>query len=50
MSLTETMNLFYELAGKNPKFSYLKKLADHIDVIANVPVRNVRKFNHKYAK
>lgn len=41
MSLTETMNLFYKLGAENPKFSYLTKLADHIDVIANVPVRNV---------
>lgn len=40
MTLTNTINLFYEIA-KDSKFSYLKKLADHIDLVANVPVRNV---------
>lgn len=42
MSLTKTMELFYSLSTKNPKFKYMKGLADHIDLIANVPVRNVR--------
>lgn len=41
MSLTATMELFYKLSAENPKFKYLSKLADHIDLIANVPVRNV---------
>lgn len=46
MPLTETMNLFYKLGEEHPKFSYLTKLADHIDVIANVPVRNVSYKNY----
>ncbi|XP_047097129.1 indole-3-acetaldehyde oxidase-like [Schistocerca piceifrons] len=40
ISLTETMNLFYDLARSNSQFSYTKVIADHIDLIANVPVRN----------
>lgn len=40
MTLTNTMNLFNELSNQ-VQFSYLKKMADHIDLIANVPVRNV---------
>ncbi|XP_044766834.1 xanthine dehydrogenase/oxidase-like [Coccinella septempunctata] len=41
MSLTKTMELFYKIANSNPKFAHLKTMADHIDLIANVPVRNV---------
>ncbi|KAF2906096.1 hypothetical protein ILUMI_00078 [Ignelater luminosus] len=40
MSLTDAMALFYQLSKENSKFSYLEKLGDHIDLIANVPVRN----------
>lgn len=40
-SLTEAMNLFYGLAEEKPGYKYTKVLADHIDLIANVPVRNV---------
>ncbi|BES97397.1 2 iron, 2 sulfur cluster Hypothetical protein [Nesidiocoris tenuis] len=41
VSLTETMELFQNLAKEQPgKFLYCKTLADHIDLIANVPVRN----------
>ncbi|XP_065222148.1 xanthine dehydrogenase/oxidase-like [Planococcus citri] len=42
MSLTQTMKILNEKATKKPKkFGYLKKLTNHIDLIANVPVRNV---------
>ena len=42
IGLTEAMDLFYKLAKEQPsKFAYCKTLADHIDLIANVPVRNV---------
>lgn len=41
MSLTETMELFYKIGGENKSFSYLTGMADHIDLIASVPVRNV---------
>uniref|UniRef100_A0A0A9YHM8 Indole-3-acetaldehyde oxidase n=1 Tax=Lygus hesperus TaxID=30085 RepID=A0A0A9YHM8_LYGHE len=45
ISLTEAMTLFYKLAKEKPQhYSYLKTLADHIDLIANVPVRNVGTF------
>ncbi|KDR17215.1 hypothetical protein L798_08320, partial [Zootermopsis nevadensis] len=40
-TLTEAMNLFYSLAEERPSYKYTKFLADHIDLIANVPVRNV---------
>lgn len=40
MSLTTAMNLFYKLSKDQKQFAYLKKLGDHIDLIANVPVRN----------
>lgn len=40
MSLTETMEVFKK-ASKRSGFQYLTYLIDHIDLIANVPVRNV---------
>lgn len=50
MSLTETMNLFYKLSAENKNFAYLTGLGDHIDLIANVPVRNVSLFSLKKNK
>lgn len=41
MSLTEVMELFYTCGTQKQAFSYLTKMADHIDLIATVPVRNV---------
>ncbi|BET01356.1 2 iron, 2 sulfur cluster Hypothetical protein [Nesidiocoris tenuis] len=42
LPLTETMNLFYELAkDHNLLYGYLEVIADHIDLVANVPVRNI---------
>jgi xanthine dehydrogenase/oxidase len=41
VSLTEAMALFYSLSEDNPRYKYMRVLADHIDLIANVPVRNV---------
>lgn len=41
ISLTEAMNIFNKLSEEKKKFKYLRKLAHHIDLIANVPVRNV---------
>lgn len=40
-TLTNAIKLFYQTGKSNAKFSYLTKVADHIDLIANVPVRNV---------
>ncbi|KAK9891879.1 hypothetical protein WA026_017364 [Henosepilachna vigintioctopunctata] len=40
MSLTSTMKLFYEISETKKGFAYMKTMADHIDLIANVPVRN----------
>lgn len=42
MTLTKAIELFNDLSTTNSKFGFLKKVADHIDLIANVPVRNVR--------
>ena len=41
MSLTEAMHTFYRISKENARYKYTKVLADHIDLIANVPVRNV---------
>jgi xanthine dehydrogenase/oxidase len=40
-TLTEAIEIFTQIAKDNPNFAYLKLMADHIDLIANVPVRNV---------
>ncbi|GFG40150.1 hypothetical protein Cfor_02488, partial [Coptotermes formosanus] len=40
MSLTEAMDTFYRISEENASYKYTKALADHIDLIANVPVRN----------
>lgn len=40
-SLTTTMQAFNQIATENSQFAYLKQLANHIDLVANVPVRNV---------
>lgn len=40
VSLTEFMDILTDAANKNNKFSYCKELVKHIDLIANVPVRN----------
>lgn len=40
MALTEVMALFYKIGNSNKSFSYLTRMADHIDLIATVPVRN----------
>lgn len=47
MTLTKTMDLFKSLSTTNTHFSFLKKAAEHIGLIANVPVRNVRALNIK---
>lgn len=39
-TLTNAMALFEKIGDTNPGFSYLKQLAKHIDLVANVPVRN----------
>jgi xanthine dehydrogenase/oxidase len=41
MSLTEAMATFNRISKENARYKYTKALADHIDLIANVPVRNV---------
>lgn len=41
VNLTETMDILTKAAA-TPGFEYCKHLVKHIDLIANVPVRNVR--------
>ncbi|KAK4872289.1 hypothetical protein RN001_016413 [Aquatica leii] len=41
ITLTNTIKLFKKISKKHLNFSYLKKLADHIDLIASTPVRNI---------
>ncbi|XP_044766830.1 indole-3-acetaldehyde oxidase-like [Coccinella septempunctata] len=40
-SLSHTMDLFNQISQLNKSFAYLKTIADHMDLIAHVPVRNV---------
>lgn len=42
ISLNRTLEIFREESIKNTNFLYLDKMADHIELMANVPVRNVR--------
>ncbi|XP_069693946.1 uncharacterized protein [Periplaneta americana] len=41
MTLTDVMQLFRTVCKTKKEYAYTKALADHIDLIANVPVRNV---------
>ncbi|XP_045464415.1 indole-3-acetaldehyde oxidase-like [Harmonia axyridis] len=40
-TLSNTMDLFKQTANLNPKFGYLQAVADHIDLVAHVAVRNI---------
>lgn len=40
MTLTEAMDIFTKTANANKNFEYLHEVVKHIDIIANVPVRN----------
>lgn len=40
VNLTETMDILSK-ASTTPGFEYCKRLVKHIDLVANVPVRNV---------
>lgn len=40
MSLTELMEILLKAADENAKFKHCIELVKHIDLIANVPVRN----------
>lgn len=40
VTLSETMEIFTKTAQSKPEFGYLNELNKHIDLIANVPVRN----------
>lgn len=40
INLTELMDIFTKAAKENENFEYLNEIVKHIDIIANVPVRN----------
>lgn len=40
LSINETMAIFQDQM-KNDDFSYLKQFHDHLELVANVPVKNV---------
>ncbi|CAO1351447.1 unnamed protein product [Diamesa serratosioi] len=40
VTLTEAMEIFTKVAAEKQGFEYLRELVKHIDLIANVPVRN----------
>ena len=44
-SLAIAMELFTEVGKEKPQFAYLTQLDNHIDLVANVPVRNVSEQN-----
>lgn len=42
MTLTDTIDVFRTVAASNPsQFGYLTDPADHLELVANTPVRNV---------
>ncbi|XP_060523086.1 xanthine dehydrogenase-like isoform X2 [Cylas formicarius] len=41
ITLTDTMAILLATAKTSRGYKYLEKLADHIDLVANVPVRNI---------
>lgn len=47
LTLTETMNYLTEISGVKG-FKYVEDIVDHIDLVANVPVKNVSNiyYNH----
>lgn len=45
VSLNEFMDILESVAADKPDFAYAKEIAEHIDLVATVPVRNVR---HSY--
>ncbi|KAI8427486.1 hypothetical protein MSG28_002019 [Choristoneura fumiferana] len=40
-TLTDTIDLFYKLSKTNEEFRYLAKLAEHLELVAHIPVRNI---------
>lgn len=40
-TLTNAMSLLTDIGTSHNQFSYFKQMAKHIDLVANVPVRNV---------
>lgn len=44
LTLARTIELFRKIGAERQKFRYLLKMADHISLVANTPVRNVRNF------
>ncbi|XP_060520176.1 xanthine dehydrogenase-like [Cylas formicarius] len=40
-TLTNTIDLFLNLSRTNMRFRHLRRMAEHIDLVAHVPVRNI---------
>ncbi|XP_047987082.1 indole-3-acetaldehyde oxidase-like [Leguminivora glycinivorella] len=40
-TLNDTISIFYEVSRQREEFSYLALLADHITLVAHIPVRNI---------
>ncbi|XP_063618136.1 xanthine dehydrogenase/oxidase-like [Cydia splendana] len=40
-TLNDTISIFYEISHQREEFSYLTLLADHITLVAHIPVRNI---------
>ncbi|KAJ8952860.1 hypothetical protein NQ314_007466 [Rhamnusium bicolor] len=41
LTLTKIMDIFTSISQENVNFAYLSSIAKHIDLVANVPVRNI---------
>lgn len=48
ITITDTMNIFYELAKSNDDFWYLDIFHDHLQKVAHIPVRNVSILDYSY--
>ncbi|KAJ8949770.1 hypothetical protein NQ318_018999 [Aromia moschata] len=41
VTLNKAIDIFRRTSEKNPGFAYMSQMAEHIDLVANVPVRNI---------
>lgn len=40
-TIAEAIKLFNKISSERYEFGYLKEIADHYELVANIPVRNV---------
>lgn len=42
MTLSDMMQVFEDMAATKEEFGYLRQMNEHMDLVAHIPVRNVR--------